>query len=179
MNRRGTSLVEMLIVLVILAIATSMASQRLRPSAKSTVEQNTRMLAQDFDLARTRAFAARSRVRVVLSPSQWQSFVDHDRDSVIAETAVERAAFGPINSHAFDRHVVFGRGTAPALPGDTAAIVVGTRRIQFGSRGTTEPFGATSVLYLTYDSDSAAVAAVEISPAANVRVWRWVDGTWR
>jgi type II secretion system protein H len=180
MSRRGTSLIEMLIVLVLLGIITSIAAPRMRPSAKGTVEQNSRLLAQDLDLARTRAYAARTLVRVVVSDTLWQSFLDQNRDSVISETASERTAYGPMNSRILGQHVVFGRGVAPAIPTDTtAAPPAGARRIQFSARGTTDPFGSSAVLYLTYDSDSTAVSAVEITPAANVRVWRWVDGTWQ
>ena len=179
MSRRGTSLIEMLVVLVILGTLTALAAPRMRPSAKGTVEQNSRLLAQDFDLARTRAYAARALVRVVVRDTLWQTFLDQDRDSVIFESASERMAFGPFNSRPIGQHVVFGRGIAPVIPGDTVVTATGTRRIQFGSRGTTDPFGSSAVLYLTYDSDSSAVSAVEITPAANVRVWRWVDGTWQ
>ena len=179
MSRRGTSLIEMLVVLVFLGTLTALAAPRMRPSAKGTVEQNSRLLAQDFDLARTRAYAARALVRVVLRDTLWQTFLDQDRDSVIFESASERMAFGPINSRVIGQHVRFGRGSAPVIPGDTTVIPTGTRRIQFGSRGTTDPFGSSAVLYLTYDSDSSAVSAVEITPAANVRVWRWVDGAWQ
>ncbi len=180
MPRRGTSLIEILTVLVLLGILTSIAAPRMRASAKGTVEQNSRLLAQDLDLARTRAYATRALVRVVVSDTLWQSFLDQNRDSVISETASEQTAYGPMSSRVLGQHVVFGRGVAPAIPGDTAATPPpGARRIQFSARGTTDPFGASAVLYLTYDSDSTAVSAVEITPAANVRVWRWVDGTWQ
>lgn len=180
MRRRGTSLIEMLIVLVLLGILTTIAAPRMRPSAKGTVEQNSRLLAQDLDLARTRAYAARTLVRVVVSDTLWQSYLDQNRDSVISETATEQAAYGTMSSRLLGQHVVFGRGVAPAIPTDTAVSPpTGPRRIQFSSRGTTDPFGASAVLYLTYDSDNTAVSAVEITPAANVRVWRWVDGTWQ
>ena len=176
---RGTSLVEMLIVLVVLGVITSIAAPRMRPSAKATVEQNSRLLAQDLDLARTRAYATRALVRVVVTDTLWQSFLDQNRDTVIAESASEQTAFGPMNSRILGQHVVFGRGIAPLLPTDTVATLPsGARRLQFSARGTTEPFGTSAVLYLTYDSDSSAVSAVEITPAANVRVWRWVDGAW-
>ena len=179
MKRQGTSLIEMLIVLVVLGVMTSIAAPRLRPSAKGTVEQNSRLLAQDLDLARTRAYATRSLVRVVITDTLWQSFLDQNRDTVVAESAAEQIAFGSMNSRVLGQHVVFGRGIAPLIPTDTVATLpYGARRIQFGARGTTEPFGTSTVLYLTYDSDSSAVSAVEITPAANVRVWRWVDGAW-
>ncbi len=178
--RRGTSLVEMLTVLVVLGIMTSIAAPRLRPSPHGQVEQNTRLLAQDLDLARTRAYATRALVRVVVTDTLWQSFLDQNRDSVIGENATERTAFGPMNSRILGQHVVFGRGAVPPLPTDTLGTPPpGARRIAFSPRGITEPFGSSAILYLSYDSDSTAVSAVEINPAANVRVWRWVDGAWQ
>lgn len=180
MRRRGTSLVEMLIVLTLLGIITSIAAPKLRPSAKGTVEQTARLMAQDLDLARTRAFATRSLTRVVVQDTLWQSFLDNNRDTVIVESGSERTAFGALNSRRMTERVILGRGFASRLPSDTVtAIPPAVRRIQFGARGTTEPFGTSTVLYLTYTSDSTAVSAVEITPAANVRVWRWVDGTWQ
>jgi prepilin-type N-terminal cleavage/methylation domain-containing protein len=179
MPRRGTSLVEMLIVLVLLGVLTSIAAPRIRPSAKGTVEQNSRLLAQDLDLARTRAYATRALVRVVVTDTLWQTFLDQNRDTTINEIALEQIAFGPMNNRILGQHVLFGRGVAPRIPTDSAATPTGTRRIQFGPRGTTEPFGTNAVLYLTDDTDLTAVSAVEVTPAANVRVWRWVDGTWQ
>lgn len=179
MRRRGTSLVELLIVMVLIGIMTTIAAPRLLPSRNGTVEQNARLLAQGMDMARTRAYSARALVRVVVTDTVWQSFLDQNRDSVIAENATERTAFGVMSSRVFETGVVFGRGSAPRIPGDTAATQLGTRRIAFGARGTTEPFGTGTVLYLTHASDATAVSAVEITPAANVKVWRWVDGAWQ
>jgi prepilin-type N-terminal cleavage/methylation domain-containing protein len=58
-RRRGTSLIEILTVLVILGVMTTIAAPRLRPNPHAQVEQNTRLLAQDLDLARTRAYGDR------------------------------------------------------------------------------------------------------------------------
>jgi len=179
MRRRGTSLVELLIVMVLIGIMTTIAAPRLLQSSKGTVEQNARLLAQGMDMARTRAYSARTLVRVVVTDTVWQSFLDQNRDSVIAETATERTAFGVMSTRLFETGVVLGRGSASRIPGDTATTPVGTRRIAFGARGTTEPFGTGTVLYLTHNSDATAVSAVEITPAANVKVWRWVDGAWQ
>jgi len=179
MRRRGTSLIELLIVMVLIGIMTAIAAPRLAPSPKGTVEQNARLLAQGMDMARTRAYSARALVRVVVTDTIWQSFLDQNRDSVIAETATERTAFGVMNDRVLETGVVFGRGSASRIPGDTASPPAGTRRIAFGARGTTEPFGTATVLYLTHNSDATAVSAVEITPAANVKVWRWVDGVWQ
>jgi prepilin-type N-terminal cleavage/methylation domain-containing protein len=179
MTRRGTSLVELMIVLTMLGIMTAIAAPRVRPSAKHAVEQNTRLLAQDIDHARTRAYGARTRVRVIVRDTSWRIYLDNNRDSVFSESTTERTAFGPMSRRYLESHIVFGRGIAPPIASDTNTVpIVGTRRLDFGTRGTTEPFGTSTVLYLTYDNDSSAVSAVEVNPAANVRVWRWVDGSW-
>ena len=178
--RRGTSLIEILTVMVVLGVITAVAAPRLRPSPHGQVEQNTRLLAQDLDLARTRAYGTRALVRIVVSDTLWQTFLDQNRDTVIAENATERTAFGTMNSRLLESQVVFGRGSVPPLPTDTLGTPPpGDRRIQFGPRGITEPFGTSTILYLTHTSDNTAVSAVEINPAANVRVWRWVDGAWQ
>ena len=85
MSRRGTSLIEILTVLVLLGVLTAMAAPRMRPSAKGTVEQNSRLLAQDMDHARTRAYATRALVRVVVSDTLWQSFLDQKRGTTFLE----------------------------------------------------------------------------------------------
>lgn len=178
MRRRGTSLIELLIVMVLIGIMTAIAAPRLLPSASGAVEQNARLLAQGMDMARTRAYSSRALVRVVATDTIWQSFLDQNRDSVIAENATERTAFGVMSDRVLESGVIFGRGNASRIPGDTSAQV-GTRRVNFGTRGTTEPFGTGTVLYLSHISDATAVSAVEITPAANVKVWRWVDGAWQ
>jgi prepilin-type N-terminal cleavage/methylation domain-containing protein len=179
MRRHGTSMVELLIVLTLLGIMTAIAGPRVRPSAKHSVEQNARLLAQDLDHARTKAFGARTRVRVALRDTSYRLYLDDNRDTVFAENVTERTAFGPMNRRYLESHVIYGRGIAPPIPTDTGSVVIfGTRRIQFGPRGTTEPFGSSAVLYFTHSEDSSAVSAVEINPSANVRVWRWVDGSW-
>ena len=152
----------------------------MRPSTTGAVDQNARLLAQDLDHARTKAYAARTNVRVVLGDTIWHTYLDSDRDSVITESAVELTAFGVMNTRGIEPGVIFGRGAAQRLLSDTVVTwVPGTRRVQFGTRGTTEPFGTSTVLYLTHVSDNTAVSAVEITSAANVRVWRWVEGVWQ
>jgi type II secretion system protein H len=179
-TRRGTSLVEMLIVLVLLGVLTSVAAPLMKPSTKGAVEQNARLLAQDLDHARTKAYAARTRVRVVVGDTIWRAYLDDNRDSVFAESAAEQTAFGNMNTRVIERGVVFGRGTAMRLLSDTAvSYTPGTRRVQFGTRGTTDPFGTNLVLYMTHTDDASAVTAIEINSAANVRIWRWVEGVWQ
>ena len=178
--RRGTSMVELLVVLAILGILSSIAIPRMRASTRAIVEQNARLLAQDLDLARTRAYASRGAVRIVFNDTIWRMHLDSNRDGVFAENAAERTAFGSIYSHIVTTRVIFSRGLAAKLPTDPLATVpTGVRRLNFNARGTTEPFGTTMVFYLTHATDTRSVYAVEVSPSANIRVWRWLNGAWQ
>ena len=180
MRRQGTSLIELLIVITLIGILTGIAAPRLRSSTRAAVEQSARLLAQDLDLARTRAYASRARVRMVITDTTWQVYLDQNRDSIFAESGTEATAYGPLNFRVLDERQNFSRGVAARLLADTAsAPSSGPQRIQFGTRGITEPFGSSAFVYLTHDADNTSVYAVEVTPASNVRVWRWLDGTWQ
>jgi prepilin-type N-terminal cleavage/methylation domain-containing protein len=179
-RRRGTSLIEIIVVLVIVGVMARIAVPRMRPSSRATVERTARILVQDLDLARTRAYAARAMVRIVVADTIWSSYLDNDRDGNFSETATELTAFGTINTHARMRPVIFGRGAAAKLPTDPLAIMpTGTRRLLLNTRGAAEPFGTVTVFYLTSSSDANTVFAVEVSPSGNVRLWRWLNNTWQ
>jgi prepilin-type N-terminal cleavage/methylation domain-containing protein len=180
--RRGVTLFEMVIVLAILAGLSAIAIPRAKSSELTQTNQWTRVLAQDLDLARTKAFAARARVRMVVTDTSWALYLDDNRDGTINEVAGEQVAFGTGNARRLEDGVRRGRGVAPVIAADLnpALPASGTvRRIDFGPSGATEPLGSSAVLYLTNATNALAVRAVEISPSANVRVWRWVDGAWR
>ena len=179
-RRRGVSLVEIVVVLVIIGVMTKIAIPRMRPSARATVEHTARILVQDLDLARTRAYAARALVRVVVADTMWTMYLDNNRDSTLAENATERTAFGAINRHIRVKPVIFGRGVAAKLPSDpNTTMPLGTRRLLLNSRGATEPFGTVTVFYLTTAADPNTVFAVEVSPSGNVRLWRWLNNSWQ
>lgn len=178
--RRGATLVELVVVLVIIGLMSRIAVSRMRPSSRATVEHSARVLVQDLDLARTRAFATRSAVNVVVADTMWSMYLDHNRDGTFSENATERQAFGAINRHARVRPVAFGRGVATKLPTDPLATMpTGVRRLRFDSRGATSPFGTTAVFYLTNPADTKTVFAVEVSPSGNVRLWRWLNNAWQ
>jgi prepilin-type N-terminal cleavage/methylation domain-containing protein len=180
--RRGVSLFEMVIVLALLAGLSAIAIPRARPSDTTQTDQWARVLAQDLDLARTRAFSTRARVRAVITDVSWALYLDDDRDGTINELAGEQVAFGGGSARRLEDGVARGRGLAPVIATDLNPAVAPSgpvRRIEFGPSGTTEPLGSSAVIYLTNTSNARAVRAVEVSPSANVRVWRWVDGAWR
>jgi len=179
MRRRGTTLAELLVTMTVLGVLTAIAAPRMKVSSRAMVEQNARLLAQDLDLARTRAYSTRARVRTLVADSTWRTFFDQNRDSVFSESTAEQTAYGVMSRRMLEPRVILSRGKAGPLPSDTVTATGTTRRIQFSPRGVAEPFGNTSVVYLTHRTDSASVYAVEVSPGANIRVWRWLNNTWQ
>ena len=180
--RRGTTMIELVVVMALFAILSTMAVIRMRPSPKLQVEQNARLLAQDLDQARTRAYSSRVLTRMVLRDSTWNLYIDQNADSVLAENAVERTAFGGVATRALESQVRFGRGAIVPIPTDSIGatwLPASVARITFSPRGTTEPFGSSTVIYLRHQGDATAVAAIEVTPSANVRVWRRVQGIWQ
>jgi prepilin-type N-terminal cleavage/methylation domain-containing protein len=180
--RRGVTLFEMVIVLAILTGLSAIAIPRARASETTQTDQWARVLAQDLDLARSQAFAARARVRAVVTDTSWALYLDDNRDETISEVAGEQLPFGTGGTRRLEDGVTRGRGAAPVIATDLNPSMAPSgvvRRIEFGPSGTTEPLGSSMVIYLTNTANARAVRAIEISPSANVRVWRWVDGAWR
>jgi type II secretion system protein H len=180
-RRQGFTLMELVIVLAIIAVVSAVMVPRMRPNPESQLDQWSRHLAQDLDRARSRALAANAMTRAAISDTAWTLYLDDNRDSVFAESVAERDALGPFAERRFKDGVQLGRGSAPALPSDLGpALPAGaTARLTFGPRGTTEPFGAASVIYLTSVHRTTSVRAIEINAAASVRVWKWQDGSWQ
>ena len=79
------------------------------------------------------------------------------------------------------RNVTFGRGTAGAVPNDTAsgAITFTNDRVEFDRRGVTAPFGTRGVIYLVNQREPTAVVAVAVSGAGSLKLWVFKEGTWQ
>ena len=67
--RRGFTLIELLMVVVVVGVMMSIAVPRLRITPETEVQLAAMQLAQDIDLARTRALSTRSASRPVTRPS--------------------------------------------------------------------------------------------------------------
>jgi prepilin-type N-terminal cleavage/methylation domain-containing protein len=179
--RRGFTVAEMVVVLAIMAALSAIAIPRMRPSPSRQADQWARVLAQDLDLARSNALNARARTRATISDTTWALYLDADGDGVFSESNAERMRFGGVSTRNFEDGMQLGRSGAPPLPTDPtpsspASGVI--KRLEFSASGTTEPFGAAFVIYLTNRNEPTIVRAVEVNPAANVRVWQWNGGQW-
>lgn len=177
---RGFTILELLIVLAIVGITFGIVAPRFRMSEQTAVQLAGMQLAQDIDVTRTRALSTRKLARVsfdALDP-QYGGYLDHDGDGVIAESATEWQALRGFGERALPSGVIFGRGTAPAIPDDASAgaITFRDQRVEFDSRGLVVPMGNGGVVYLANRADPSAVVAVSVTPSGNTRLWTWRAG---
>jgi prepilin-type N-terminal cleavage/methylation domain-containing protein len=193
-NRRGYTLIEMVVVMVMLAGVVAVAVPRgLKTSPQLQVDQAARGLTRDLETVRMRAIAAKRRVRIsfVEGEAFYTAFMDVSpgRTGAIESTAdevhesrlVTRGSSGGVPGVSLTKGVVFGFGDAAAGPfGGPASdpITLEGDRVEFDSRGMIVPAGAGGVIFLTHEDDPSAVAAVSISGAGAFRAWRYRGGGW-
>lgn len=179
--RPGFSLVELCMAISIIGIMAAIALPRFRLSPAQRAEAESRRLVQDLEQARARAFAARAAVVLVADANGYRFFLDHDRDSTLAETAAEATAYGPGAVQSVEAPLLLERGSGIVpVPGDASpGTRSGALRFRIDRRGVPEPFGSAFTLYVRHPDRPEAVAAATITAAGNVRHWVYLNGAWR
>jgi type II secretion system protein H len=197
-NRRGFTLIEIVVVMIILVVVATIALPRaIRSTPNQQVDRAARSLVRDLEQARTRALAAKRQVRVRFydAGNFYTAFMDvsGQRLGTVSETVEEvregglvvRGSLAGIPGVELPRKIEFGAGGASSGPlGISAAesIALGyngeSTWVEFGARGLVDPAGYGGVIYLVHQDDPSAVAAVTISGASALRLWRYRGGTW-
>lgn len=179
----GTSLIEMLVVIVTIGLMLAIVIPRVRVSPHTKVRQAADQLVRDLELARGRALSTRSWTRVVFDQAagRYTGYQDFDRDSVFAQSAAESDSLRGFRSRALESKVVFGRGAAPDVPSapGPGAITFPGGLVEFDARGLTNPFGTKGAIYLSHPDDPTAIAAVTVTGGAGIRTWLYDGTTWR
>jgi prepilin-type N-terminal cleavage/methylation domain-containing protein len=194
LDRRGYTLVEMIVVTVLLAAVIAVAIPRgISTSPRLQVDIAARALARDLEKVRMRAIAAKRRVRVSFRVEEgfYTAFMDVTvaRSGVIVGTTEEvresrllaRGSTGGLPGVELPKNVVFDAGAAVLGPlGGTTSdpVTLEGDRVEFDVRGMVVPAGSGGVIYLSHEDDPYAVAAVTISGAGAFRTWRYRDGGW-
>jgi len=182
-RRRGFSLIEVLIVIVMVGLLMSIVIPRFRVSETTKARQAADQLVRDLEAARSRALATRSLARVAINAvsGSYTGYLDDNRDGAVAQSAVETSALASFRSRALETDVRIGRGAAPDLPGYAGggSVTLPNSRVDFDSRGLTTPLGTSGVVYLQSTIDPAVVTAVSVSGAAGIRSWVYLGGVWQ
>jgi prepilin-type N-terminal cleavage/methylation domain-containing protein len=179
-SRRGFSLIEIMIVVVLIGLMMAIVVPRFRVSQWTKSREAADQLARDLEAARSRALATRSIVRIVVDPvtATYTGYLDDNRDGILAQSAAETVALATFRSRTLDQDVQFGRGAAPDLPGfpGGGGITLPNNRVDFDARGLTLPLGTRGVIYLRSGANRAAVTAVSISASAGIQAWVYQGG---
>lgn len=183
-RRRGFTIIELLIVTVIVGLMMAIVAPQMRISESTEIQLAGMQLAQDIDFARTRALSTRSHVQVTFdngaSPS-YSGYLDHDGDSTFTRSQTEAVALRGWQTRTLPNRIVYGRGTAPAVPGDagSGAITWPSYRAQFDSRGLVTPRNGAGTVYIRHASKESEVGAIVVSASGSVRLWLYHDGVWK
>lgn len=180
---RGITLIEVLVVIVMIGVITAILMPRFRVSPQTRVRQAADQMVRDLEVARGRALSTRSwaRVRFDAGSESYTGYLDFNRDSAFAQTAEERDSLHAFGQRRLADDVVYGRGSAPDVPGLSGAAVINVPNgaIDFDARGLTNPFGTRGVIYLSHPGDPNAIAAVTVTGAAAIRTWTYDGTSWR
>jgi Tfp pilus assembly protein FimT len=175
-------MVELLVIVTMIGIMSAAVIPKLRPTSGRLVRESARQLARDIELVRSRALATKRTSRfVMLTDSTWTGYRDIEGDGVVLEDAASQDSVRAFGVRTTDARVKLGRGTAPALAGwptgDPTSFT--GSRFEFNQGGLTQPFGTQGVIYVQHRTETGAVAAVTVTGAGSVRVWRYQGGVWQ
>lgn len=181
--RRAFTMIEVVTVVTVVGIMMAIVAPRFRVSEAMEVQIAARQLAQDLDFARTRALATRAPARIAfdVGAASYTGYLDDNEDKAISETLAERQYLRGFGMRELSERVEYERGGVPEVPGVASggAITFPNERVDFDARGLVAPMGTSGAVYLRHKTKHERVAAVTVTPAGNVRIWTWRDGTWQ
>lgn len=181
-SRRGVTLLELMIVVVMIGIMTAVIVPRMRVSQGSRVRSAAAQLSNDLELVRSRGLQTRRPMRVVFDDvtETYSAFLANEGAAAPAETEGERDSVRVFRGRVLPEGIEFGRGSAAILPGQSGdAISFAAGRLNFSSRGMPHPLGTRGVVYLRSTENPAFVSAVVTSGAGAFRLWTWNGAVWK
>ena len=181
----GFTLLEMLIVVTLVLIMGSIVASTFRLSPTRRVENMAYQMVAHLELARSEALNNRHMVRVVFDTIGlgYTAYVDHDDDDSITEVAAEALAFPSFGTRDLEDLVIFGRGAAAKIPGDTGdgGVTLTGGELDLSDQGLPEPWGTMGTIYLVHSRENTAVSAISVASSGSFKAWRWWPdpGEWR
>jgi len=182
-RHRGFTIIELLMVVTVVGIMMAIVVPRMRITPATEVQLAGMQLAQDLDLARTRALSTRnmSEVAFAVSGGSYSGYLDINGDSTITQTNAEKLGLEAFGTRPLPDRITYGRGSATGIPNELSggAVTFASQKIDFDTRGLPMPMGTAGTVYLRHTTDPTAVVAVAITPSGSVRLWTWKSGAWQ
>ena len=179
----GFTLIEMLFVTVFIGITLAITVPRMRRTPQQTVRAVALELTRDLEVARSRALSTKKQARIVFDVpgGTYVGYLDDDRDGTFTESQTEMDELRAGGKFTLPSNVKYGRGAAGPVPGTTGSgeVTFDPDRVEFTSRGVTDPLGTRGVIYLVHKDRADAVAAVVVSGAGSFKTWVFRAGTWQ
>ena len=181
----GFTLIELVLVVTIILVMTSIIGPTFRMTPSRQVENQAELLVAHLELARTEALGTRRMLRIDFDVvgGTYTAYMDDDNDGVIDADAPEISAFPEFGVRELDNLVIFGRGSATAIPGDAGSgeVTFANDRFTLDNQGIPAPWGSMGTIYITHSRDNTAVAAVSVASSGSFTAWRWWPdaGEWR
>ena len=181
--RRGVTLIELVVVLIMIGVAMAIVVPRFRVSPGMQVRGAAQVLVQDMELVRTRALASRTFVMMQFDETnhRYDAYMDVNGDSAFVLSQAEVDSLRVFRGRALDPGVRFSTGSASVgLMGTmlSSAVALENSRVVLSSRGTTDPSGTEGVIYLAHADAPEHVSAVRIAPSGAFEVWVWRGDHW-
>lgn len=178
----GFTTIELIVVMTVVAVVFGIVAPRMRLSRSMEVQLAGMQLAQDIDVARTRALTTRHMVRICFDfTNKYGGYLDTDGDKQFSESPAEWQALRAFGERELPTRVKYGRGSAPAVPdnSDGGDRTFPGRQLHFDSRGLVTPVTGRGVVYLQSTVDPTAVVAVSVSASGTARLWTYRNGQWQ
>ena len=186
MERKGFTIVELVVAIMIVGVALAITLPRFRASPAQKVKAAATQLVRELEMARTRGLAAKRSARLVfnVTGNSYVGYEDYNGNGLFYENATEMEALRWPGVSQLSPDVRFGRGNATtSAPGDTTAsgaVTFINGRLTFGKDGLTTPFGTRGAVYFVSSTSADVVAAVSVTGAGSFKVWLYQGGgAWR
>lgn len=181
----GFTVIELVLVLMLISIMASIIPSAFSIPPSRQVENNATAIATHLEMARTESLSNRRLVQIAfdVGAGTYTGYIDHDGDDAIGAVSAETAAFPELGQRSLSDLIVFGRGSAEAVPGDgtSDAVTLPGNALTLNDQGIPDPWGTMGTIYLVHSREPTAVAAISVSSAGSFKVWRWDEeaSSWR
>jgi len=163
LNTKGFTLIEMVIVVVLFGVISSLAIPKLRMSPQAKLRGEARVLVRSLEAARSLAMSRKKEVRVTFgSDGRVSTFLS---DSLVSVMSLGNGA-----EFASD-----GVSPLPGYPAGGPVTFEGSE-VKFDARGLPVPRGTRGVVYL---GNGGANSAVTVAGSGSFKAWTFTGEGWR